>query len=194
MGSTLQMVGFWRLPLAMCFGLVVVLGVWSAARLLRSGAVADPRTRVWVDATLFWGLFALICGGLGGVMGVTRVFQGFEAAGGHTGPCHSTKNPVVHTTTQAIARHPCPALPSTPPRDHHAASAAPDAGALCGGHGGGDRGRRRGGRRHRDQRSTGGPRASKGLRPCRRPRHGSECLQPSSRERLPSAPLAGSRD
>jgi hypothetical protein len=86
MGSTLQMVGFWRLPLAMCFGLVVVLGVWSAARLLRSGAVADPRTRVWVDATLFWGLFALICGGLGGVMGVTRVFQGFEAAGTFMSP------------------------------------------------------------------------------------------------------------
>jgi hypothetical protein len=42
------------------------------------------------------------------------------AAGGHTGPRRSTKNPVVHATAQAVAWHPCPALSPASPRDHHA--------------------------------------------------------------------------
>jgi hypothetical protein len=36
------------------------------------------------------------------------------AAGGHTGPRRSTKNPVVHATAQAFARHACPTLPPPP--------------------------------------------------------------------------------
>ena len=42
------------------------------------------------------------------------------AAGGHTGPHHSTKNPVVHAATQAFARYSCPTLPPPAARDHHA--------------------------------------------------------------------------
>lgn len=109
MGSTLQMVGFWRWPLVVCFGLVVALGLWSAARLFRSGGSPDPRTRVWVDATLFWGLFALVCGALGSVMGVIRAFQGFETAGTFMSPLvapgvvMATVTPLLGLSVLAVA-------------------------------------------------------------------------------------------
>ena len=55
------------------------------------------------------------------------------AASGHPGPRRSTKNPVVHSTAQAFARHSCPALPPPPPRDHHPAPHRPgEPGELSG--------------------------------------------------------------
>ncbi len=41
-------------------------------------------------------------------------------AGAGSGPPYSPEDPVVHTTTQTIGRHPCPALSPAAPRDHHA--------------------------------------------------------------------------
>lgn len=81
MGARFELIGFFRWPLLLSFFLVVLLGLWSASKLFRPGASADPKTRVWVDATLFWGVFALISGVLGSLMGVIRALQGFERAG-----------------------------------------------------------------------------------------------------------------
>lgn len=84
--SRLDAVGIFRWPLALSFALVVLLGLWSAWRLLRPGASPDARSRVWVDATLFWGVFALITGVLGALVGMVRAFQGMEAAGRFLSP------------------------------------------------------------------------------------------------------------
>lgn len=86
MGSQLEAVGFARWPLALSFALVVLFGLWSAAKLFRPGASPDDRTRIWVDATLFWGVFALVSGALGSLVGIVRVLQGMEAAGEFLSP------------------------------------------------------------------------------------------------------------
>lgn len=86
MGSQLEAVGFARWPLALSFALVVLFGLWSAARLFRPGASPDRRTRIWVDATLFWGAFGLLSGALGSLAGIVRVLQGMEAAGEFLSP------------------------------------------------------------------------------------------------------------
>lgn len=86
MGSILDAVGFFRWPLLFCFGLVALIGLRSAVRLFRPTSSPEPRTRVWVDATLFWGVFALICGAMGGIVGVIRAFQGMETAGTFASP------------------------------------------------------------------------------------------------------------
>lgn len=86
MGPQLEAVGFARWPLALSLALVVLFGVWSAGKLFRPGASADDRTRIWVDATLFWGVFALVSGALGSLVGIVRIFQGMEAAGEFLSP------------------------------------------------------------------------------------------------------------
>lgn len=86
MGSQLEAVGFARWPLALSFALVVLFGLWSAAKLFRPGASPDDRTRIWVDATLFWGVFGLVSGALGSLVGIVRVLQGMEAAGEFLSP------------------------------------------------------------------------------------------------------------
>ena len=48
-------VGFIRWPLAFSFMTVVGLGLFSAVRLFRPGAMADLYTKAWLDAILFWG-------------------------------------------------------------------------------------------------------------------------------------------
>lgn len=79
--SRLDVLGGFSWLLGLSFLLVIVMGVWSASRLIRPGAVADRRTRIWIDATLFWGQFALIVGAIGAVVGLIRTFQGYELAG-----------------------------------------------------------------------------------------------------------------
>jgi len=49
------------------------------------------------------------------------------ATGGHTGSHHPREGPVVQTSTQAVGRHPCPALSSAPARSHHPAPHRPGA-------------------------------------------------------------------
>ncbi|HSM59683.1 MAG TPA: MotA/TolQ/ExbB proton channel family protein [Longimicrobiales bacterium] len=73
--------GFIRWPLFLSVLVVVALSVWSTLRLFRPGAAAEPRTKAWVDAILFWGGFALISGVLGTLVGIIIAAQSIEAAG-----------------------------------------------------------------------------------------------------------------
>lgn len=84
--GTLDALGIFLAPLTLSFVLVMSLGIWSAWRLFGPGASADPAAKVWVDAILFWGGFALIAGALGAVVGVVRALQGYEAAGEFASP------------------------------------------------------------------------------------------------------------
>jgi len=79
--SRLDVLGGFSWLLGLSFALVMVLGLWSAGNLMRPGASADKRARIWIDATLFWGQFASLVGGIGAVVGLIRAFQGYEAAG-----------------------------------------------------------------------------------------------------------------
>jgi hypothetical protein len=73
--------GFMRWPLAFSLLAVIVLSVWSATQLFRSGANPDLRTKAWIDAILFWGGFAAIAGALGTLIGIIIAAQSIEAAG-----------------------------------------------------------------------------------------------------------------
>jgi hypothetical protein len=73
--------GFIRWPLALSLFTVVFLSGLSAYRLFRPGAWGDLRSKVWLDAILFWGAFATISGALGTVVGVVLAAQSIEAAG-----------------------------------------------------------------------------------------------------------------
>lgn len=73
--------GFMRWPLAFSLLFVVLLSVWSAAKLFRSDAKPDLRTKAWVDAILFWGGFAVIAGALGTLVGIIIAAQSIEMAG-----------------------------------------------------------------------------------------------------------------
>jgi hypothetical protein len=80
MGVVWEEIGFIRWPLAFSFLAVVLLALWSAAKLFGPGAVPDMRTKAWVDAILFWGGFALISGVLGTLVGIIIASQAIEAA------------------------------------------------------------------------------------------------------------------
>jgi hypothetical protein len=73
--------GFIRWPLALSLLAVVLLTLYSAGRLYRSGASADLLTKAWLDAVLFWGGFAMIAGVLGTLVGIVIAAQAIEAAG-----------------------------------------------------------------------------------------------------------------
>ncbi len=85
MGMIWQQMGFMRWPLAFSLVLVIVLTAWSAAKLFRRGATGDLRTKAWVDSILFWGVFALITGVLGTLLGVIIAARSIAAAG-HVAP------------------------------------------------------------------------------------------------------------
>lgn len=73
--------GVIRWPLLLTFLAVVALAVRSAAALYGPGAIADLRTRAWVDAVLFWGGFAFLTGVLGTLVGVTIAAGALERLG-----------------------------------------------------------------------------------------------------------------
>jgi hypothetical protein len=81
MGALWHAMGFTRWPLTISLVAVLVLTLYASARLFRSGARADLRTRAFVDAILFWGGFALAWGVLGTLIGITIAAQAIEAAG-----------------------------------------------------------------------------------------------------------------
>lgn len=73
--------GFMRYPLVFCFFAVFVLASWSAIKVFKPGATPEPHTKAWIDAILFWGGFAVICGVLGTLIGIIIASQAIEAAG-----------------------------------------------------------------------------------------------------------------
>jgi len=76
-----QALGMIRWPLTLSLFAVVALSALSCFRLFKPGAWGDLRSKVWVDAVLFWGGFAMVSGVLGTVVGVIVAAQAIEAAG-----------------------------------------------------------------------------------------------------------------
>lgn len=76
-----ERLGFIVWPLALSFVMVSVLAVWMSIRLFRSGAVADLKTKVWIDAVGVWGLLAFLSGLLGASVGLIVALQSVERAG-----------------------------------------------------------------------------------------------------------------
>lgn len=81
MGDVFYSMGFMRYPLTFSLLVVVGLAFLSAARVFRPGALPDRYTKAWIDAILFWGGFAVICGVLGTLVGIIIAAQSIEAAG-----------------------------------------------------------------------------------------------------------------
>ena len=81
MGEVLYSMGFMRYPLLFSLFAVAALALLSAARVFRPGALPDRYTKAWIDAILFWGGFAVICGVLGTLVGIIIAAQSIEAAG-----------------------------------------------------------------------------------------------------------------
>ena len=81
LGEIWYSMGFMRWPLAFSLAWVVALALFSSFRLFRPGATPDPHTKAWLDAILFWGGFAVICGVLGTLVGIIIAAQAIEAMG-----------------------------------------------------------------------------------------------------------------
>ena len=76
-----EAMGFIRWPIAFAALMVVALSLYSTAQLFKPGAWANLKTKVFVDAVLFWGGFAVVAGVLGSVVGMIIAFQSIERAG-----------------------------------------------------------------------------------------------------------------
>ena len=76
-----ESMGFMRWPLDFSLGVVTALALWSAIKLFRPGASPDRQTKAWLDAILFWGGFAVICGVLGTLIGIIIAAQAIEMMG-----------------------------------------------------------------------------------------------------------------
>jgi flagellar motor component MotA len=50
-------------------------------KVFKPGASPEPTIKAWIDAILFWGGFAVICGVLGTLIGIILASQSIEAAG-----------------------------------------------------------------------------------------------------------------
>ena len=86
LGFIIGELGFMGWPMSFAVLVALVLTVWSATQLIGSQAIPDLRTKAWVDAIIFWGGFAAVCGALGSLVGIIIAFQRIEAAGEVTGP------------------------------------------------------------------------------------------------------------
>ena len=73
--------GYMMYPLAMTCFVIFVLTSYSTVRLFRPSAWADAKSKVFVDAILFWDGFASVIGMLGTLIGVVIAAQYIEAAG-----------------------------------------------------------------------------------------------------------------
>ncbi len=73
--------GYMMYPLTMTCFVIFVLTSYSTVRLFRPSAWADAKSKVFVDAILFWGGFASVIGMLGTLIGVMIAAQYVEAAG-----------------------------------------------------------------------------------------------------------------
>ena len=80
MGDVWVSMGYMRYPLTFSLLVVIGLALLAAARVFRPGALPDRYTKAWIDAILFWGGFAVICGVLGTLIGIIIAAQWIEAA------------------------------------------------------------------------------------------------------------------
>lgn len=72
-----------RWPLLFSLLMIVGLAFWCARRLtgMNAATSASARTKAWIDAILFWGVFALIAGLLGTLVGTVGTANAIELAG-----------------------------------------------------------------------------------------------------------------
>ena len=81
LGEVWIQMGYMGYPLLFSLLVVTALALLSAGRVFRPGAVPDRHTKAWIDAILFWGGFAVICGVLGTLIGIILAAQYIETAG-----------------------------------------------------------------------------------------------------------------
>jgi hypothetical protein len=79
--NSFEAMGVIRYPTTFALICVLLLTLYSGARLWRPGATSDLLTKAWLDAILFWGGFAMIAGLLGTLIGIVIAAQSIEAAG-----------------------------------------------------------------------------------------------------------------
>ena len=73
--------GFMMIPILACAALVVGLALWNATRLWGGSVEVGPRTRAGIDSVLFWGVFSVVLGVLGTLVGIMIAAQSIELAG-----------------------------------------------------------------------------------------------------------------
>lgn len=76
-----ESMGFIRWPLAFSWLAVLVIAAYSSVRLAGWSAKPDLVTKAWIDAVFFWGVFGMIAGVLGTLVGMILAAQSIEAAG-----------------------------------------------------------------------------------------------------------------
>lgn len=86
MGRLFEDLGFMKWPMSFSLIAAVLLTLWSLRQLMGKGALPDLRTKAWVDAIIFWGGFAAVCGLLRSLIGIILAIQRMEAAGEVTTP------------------------------------------------------------------------------------------------------------
>lgn len=72
--------GFFMYPLLLIALVIVGLAIWTTVR-LRRGSGPDPVLETGIDATLFWGGWALLLGLLGTFIGIYLAAGAIQAAG-----------------------------------------------------------------------------------------------------------------
>jgi MotA/TolQ/ExbB proton channel family protein len=81
MAMVWEQMGFIRWPIAFAVLMITALSLYSTAQVYKPGAWANLKTKVFIDAVLYWGGFALVAGILGSVVGLILAFQSVEMAG-----------------------------------------------------------------------------------------------------------------
>jgi len=81
MANLWEAMGFIRWPIFFAVLMITALSLYSAAQVYKPGAWANLKSKVFIDAVLFWGGFAAVAGVLGSVLGVILAFQAVERAG-----------------------------------------------------------------------------------------------------------------
>jgi hypothetical protein len=69
-------------PLFLIAAVVIGYGVRATQRLRTFAGSPDPRLESAIDAVLFWGIFAVVLGVIGTLLGIVQAAQAIELAGG----------------------------------------------------------------------------------------------------------------
>jgi hypothetical protein len=82
LGSFFMQGGVIMYPLFLIAAVVVGYGIRATLRLRDFAGGPDPRLEAAIDGVLFWGIFAVVLGVLGTLIGIVQAAQAIELAGG----------------------------------------------------------------------------------------------------------------
>jgi hypothetical protein len=82
LGSFLMSGGVIMYPIFIVAIVVIGYAVAAARRVRAVAGSADPRLEATIDGVLFWGIFAVVLGVLGTLLGIVQAAQAIELAGG----------------------------------------------------------------------------------------------------------------